>query len=108
MGLNDWRLIVALLTSFIAKENTIATLGVLYGLNGETVGLSERVAATITPAAGLAFLAMQLLFIPCVATMAVIKQETASWKWTLFSIALLLVISLAVGISIYQLAAWIS
>jgi len=104
MGMNDWRLIVALLTSFIAKENTIATLGVLYGLNGEAVGLADRVAASITPAGGLAYLAIQLLFIPCVATMAVIKQETASWKWTAFSVALLLAISLATGIVVYQLA----
>ena len=104
MGLNDWRLIIALLTSFITKENTIATLGVLYGLTDQTVGLAERVAATLIPAAGLAYLAMQLLFIPCVATMAVIKQETASWKWTAFSVTLLLAISLAVGIGIYQLA----
>lgn len=104
MGLNDWRLIVALLTSFIAKENTIATLGVLFGLNGETFGLADRVAAIITPAGGLAYLAVQMLFIPCLATMAVIKQETASWKWTAFSMAMLLAISLAAGIGIYQLA----
>jgi len=104
MGLNDWRLIVALLTSFIAKENTIATLGVLYGMSDQAVGLAARVAVTLTPAAGLSFLVVQMLFLPCVATLAVIKQETASWKWTAFSVVMLLVISLVAGLGVYQLA----
>jgi ferrous iron transport protein B len=104
MGLNDWRLIVALMTSFIAKENTIATLGVLYGVREQAIGLAARVAMTLTPAAGFAFLVVQMLFVPCVATMAVIKQETGSWKWMAFSAALLLAISLAASMGIYQLA----
>jgi ferrous iron transport protein B len=73
--------------------------------SGQAGGLAERVAATMTPAAGLAFLVIQMLFIPCVATMAVIKQETASWKWTAFSVVLLLVISLGAGLAVYQGAA---
>jgi ferrous iron transport protein B len=97
-----WQMIVALLTSFVAKENTIATLGVLYGHNKEGVGLAETLSGTLTPAAALAFLAVQVLFIPCVATVATIRQETGSWRWTAFSVALLLVISLIVGIAIYQ------
>jgi ferrous iron transport protein B len=56
----------------------------------------------LTPAAALAFLAVQMLFIPCVATVATIRQETGSWKWTVFSIALLLILSFSVGILIYQ------
>jgi ferrous iron transport protein B len=102
VGLDDWRLIVALFTSFVAKENTIATLGILYGMSEQAGGLAERVAMTMTPAAGLAFLVIQMLFIPCVATIAVIKQETASWKWTTFSVALLLAISLGAGVAVYQ------
>jgi ferrous iron transport protein B len=101
-GLDDWRLIVALLTSFVAKENTIATLGILYGAGKQAAGLAERTAAVLTPAAGLAFLVIQMLFIPCVATLAVIKQETASWKWMTFSLALLLMISLGAGVAVYQ------
>jgi len=103
LGLGDWRLIVALLSSFVAKENTIATLGVLYGSEAN-LGLAEQVARTLTPAAALAFLVVQMTFIPCVATVAVIKQETASWKWTAFSVGLLLVISFGAAVIIYQLA----
>ena len=99
----DWRLMVALLTSFIAKENSIATLGVLFGAS-EGTGLAETLATIFPASTALAFLTVQMLFIPCVATMAVIKQETGSWRWTLFSLAFLLVVSWAVGVAVFWLA----
>lgn len=103
MGLTDWRLIMALLTSFIAKENTVATLGILYGVQEESQVLSMRIASTINPAGAFAFMLVQMLFIPCVATVAVVKQETNSWKFTLVDVLLLLFISLAAGIGAYQI-----
>ena len=99
----DWRLIVALLASFVAKENSIATLGVLFGA-GEQAGLPELMAANFALPTGLAFLVVQMLFIPCVASVAVIRQETGSWRWALFNVALLLGISLAVGALVYRVA----
>jgi len=101
MGL-EWRMMVALLTSFVAKENTIASLGVLYGAGEEETRLADIMGGILTPAAALAFLAVQMLFIPCVATVATIRQETGSWKWTAFSIVLLLILSFSAGIAIYQ------
>ncbi len=101
MGLG-WQMMVALLTSFVAKENTIATLGVLYGAGEEGARLAEALSGVLTPASALAFLAVQMLFIPCVATVATIRQETGSWKWTVLGMALLLVLSLGVSIVIYQ------
>jgi len=99
----DWRLMVALLTSFIAKENTIATLAVLFG-SGEGGGLAKTLAATYTPATALAFLTMQMLFIPCLPTCAVVRQETNSWRWMFINIGFLLIISLAMGAVVYWLA----
>jgi ferrous iron transport protein B len=101
MGL-DWRSMVALLSSFVAKENAIATLGVLYGNGAEGAGLAGTVAGAVAPAAGLAFLVVTMLFIPCAATMATIRQETDSWRWTAFSIFLLLALSFGAGIAVYQ------
>jgi ferrous iron transport protein B len=101
MGL-DWRMMVALLTSFIAKENTIATLGVLFHSGGGATGLSQALAGGLSSAAALAFLVVQMLFIPCVATVAVMHQELGSWRWTLFGITILLLISFSIGIAIYQ------
>jgi len=101
MGL-DWQMLVALLTSFVAKENAIATLGILLG-SAEGTGLTAALAAVLTPASALAFLVVQMLFIPCAATVAAIRQETQSWGWTILSVTTLLVISLAGGIVTYQL-----
>jgi len=102
MGLG-WRALVALLASFVAKENSIAVLGVLYGGSEAGASLSEVLPGAISPAAGLAFLVVQMLFIPCVSTVAAIRQETASWKWTLLNLLLLAVISLVGGVIAYQL-----
>jgi len=99
----DWRLMVALLTSFIAKENSIATLGVLFGA-GEEVGLAETLAVAFPAATALAFLVVQMLFVPCVATVAVVRQETNSWRWTLFNVGFLFVISWAAGAGVFWLA----
>jgi len=101
MGM-DWRMLVALASGFVAKENAIATLGILYGHGGE--GLVRALVDQISPASALAFLTVSMLFIPCVATVAVIRQETGSWRWTLFDIVSLLVIALAAGVLVYQSA----
>jgi len=105
MGLS-WRMMVALLTSFIAKENSIASLGILFRA-GEEAGLAEILPGILSPAAALSFLVVQMLFIPCVATVATMFHEANSWKWTLFSVAFLLVVSFGAGIAVYQVAALI-
>jgi ferrous iron transport protein B len=106
MGLS-WKMMVALLTSFVAKENSIASLGVLYGAGSE-VGLAQTLPAVMTPAAALGFLVVQMLFIPCVATVVSILHETRSWRWTLFNLVFLLVVSFGVGILVYQVAALVA
>lgn len=106
MGM-DWKLTVALLSSFVAKENSIATLGVIFGAS-EGTGLAETLAALYTPATAMAFLTVSMLFIPCAATVAVIRQETGSWRWTLFSIGFLLVISILTGIAVYWVVSLLS
>ena len=91
-----WQVFIALLTSFAAKENTIATLAVLYG------NINTVLPTLITPAAALGLLAFQMLFVPCVGTIAALRQETRSIKWTVFSVTLMLVLSFSVSILIYQ------
>ena len=103
LGLS-WKLVVALLASFIAKENSIATLGILYGTGDDSANLAATLGTVIAPAAALSFLVVQLLFIPCAATVGAIRQETRSWKWTLFTLALLAVISVGAGWVVYQIA----
>jgi ferrous iron transport protein B len=83
-------------------------MGVLYGAEGGiATGLDATLAAVLTPSAALAFLVVQMLFVPCVATVAAIKQETRSWGWTAFALGLLLFVSLAGGIAVYHIVSWL-
>ena len=99
MGLN-WQMMVALLSSFIAKENTIAALGTLFSEQG--VEMAQQLKLLLTPAAALAFLVLQILFIPCVATVTAIYHETKSWRWLSLIIAYQLVVSFSMAILIFQ------
>lgn len=102
MGL-DWRMMVALLTSFVAKENALATMAVLFGA-GHEGSLTTILPQVLAPAAVMAYLVLQVSFIPCAPTVSAIQQQTRSWGWTAFTVAYLLVLSLLLGIATYQAA----
>jgi ferrous iron transport protein B len=103
MGLG-WQMMVALLTSVVRKENVIATLGVLYSTGHEDQSLVQTLHGALTAASGLAFLTLEMLFVPCVATLAAIKKETGGWRWAGLSAAMLVAISLALGLAVYHIA----
>ncbi len=105
MGL-DWRLTVALIASFPAKENAIATLGVLFG-SLPAGGLAQALAETFSLATAASFLTVSLLFIPCMATVAVIRQESGSWRWALADMGLFLALSIAAGSAVFHLLTWL-
>jgi len=116
MGLGDWRLIVALLSSFVAKESSVATLGVLFGGSAGAVGagasvagasLAAKVAGVLTPPAAAAFLVVQMTFVPCLATVAAIRHESRSWGWTGTNLGLMLVVAFLAGILVYQVGSLI-
>ncbi len=100
MGLN-WQLLTALLTGFMAKENTIATLGVLLGQ--QHAGLTQSLHGMLTPAAAIAFIVAQVLFIPCATTVIMIRREIG-WRWMAFSIGFQLAISFSLAILVFQIA----
>ncbi len=103
MGLG-WQPMLALLTSVVAKENAVATLGVLYRAGEGAEALAGALRANLSPAGGLAFLVAEMLFIPCVATVAVIRQETGSWRWALLNMAALTALALLGGVITFQIA----
>jgi ferrous iron transport protein B len=84
----DWKIAVALLFGFIAKEIVVGSLGVLYGAGEDEETLSAALLAdpSLGPVTAFALMVFVLLYMPCVAALAVIKQETGSWKWALFSV----------------------
>ena len=97
-----WQVLVALLTSIVAKENTIATLGVLYG------NVGTALSGVLSGPAALSLLVVQMLFVPCVATLAAMKQESGSWRWVAAEFGFLLILSLAAGILVYQLGTYLT
>jgi ferrous iron transport protein B len=98
----DWKMIVALLASVTARENSIAALGVLYGVGEE--GIREILPSMMSNASALSFLVILMLFIPCVATLVVMKQEMGNWRWFLSSFIFMIFISYASGMAVYQIA----
>ena len=103
----DWRTSVAVLTGFVAKEIVVSTLGVLYAagadVNEESEALRRSLRASgMTALGAYTLMAFVLIYIPCLATVAVIRRETNSWKWTGFSIGYSLVLAWMVSFLIYQ------
>ncbi|MCE5209995.1 MAG: ferrous iron transport protein B [Deltaproteobacteria bacterium] len=101
----DWKMITSLLTGLVAKENVIATLGVLYSVGRD--GLSNMLPAIMSHASAAAFLVVMMLFIPCAATVAVLKKEMNNNKWFYASIIMTLFVSYLGGIAAYNLVKWL-
>ncbi len=101
MGLG-WREMVALISSVVAKENAVATLAVLNNVGQE--GLREVLPQVMGRASGLAFLVVLMLFVPCAATVAVMKQEMGSWKWFCISFVFMVAVSFGAGVAAYHFA----
>ena len=79
LGFGSWQAAVASITGIVAKENIVATLGIVYGG-------SKNMAAAFTAASGMAFLVFNLLCAPCFAAIGAIRREMNSAKWTFFAI----------------------
>jgi len=82
----DWIASIALVFGLLAKEVVISAFAVLYGVSDEGA-LQQALAISWSPLQAYVFMVFTLLYIPCFATIAVIKSETGSWKWTLFALA---------------------
>ncbi len=103
----DWRNAVSLLTGFVAKEIVVSTLGVLYQAGAEADQKSEGLIQALrksdmTPLAAYAFMAFVLIYTPCLGTIAVIRRETNSLKWTAFSVGYAITLAWVVAFIIAQ------
>lgn len=83
----DWKIAISLIFGFVAKEVVIGSLGTLYGTGADEGMLSSVLLAdpVFTPAVALGLMVFTLLYVPCIGAVAVIKKESGSWKWMLFS-----------------------
>ena len=99
-GFGTWEAASALIFGILAKETVVGTLGVVYGAEGDA--LVEAIKQHFTPLSAYAFMVMTLIYIPCVATIAAIRRETNSWKWTFFAIGYTLVLGWLMAVLVYQ------
>ena len=85
----DWKMGLSLVAGLAAKEVVISTLGTVYAVGGDDLNpapLTEYLQNDphFTPLIGLTMMLFILIYPPCLATLAVIKRETGSWKWVAF------------------------
>lgn len=101
-----WKMTVAAVTGLIAKENVVATFGMLYGFAEVAEDGTEvwgNLAQVMTPIASYGYLAFNLLCAPCFAAMGAIKREMNNRKWFWFAIGYQCVLAYIVSMCIYQL-----
>ena len=105
----DWKINVALLSSFAARESSVATLGVLFQQDeDQNATLEARMGAETRAGGATALLAVSMilffaLYPPCLATTVMVKVQTGSYKWMLFSIIFPTALGLAVSSAVYTI-----
>ena len=111
LGFGNWKMAVAAVTGLIAKENVVATFGILFGY-GEVAEdgaeIWQVLSQTITPVAAYGFLVFNLLCAPCFAAMGAIKREMNNAKWFWFAIGYQTVLAYVIALCIYQIGTLIT
>lgn len=99
----DWKLSIGILSGVGAKELVVSSLGVLYADDAEVdqTTLAERL--PITPLVAYGYMVFVLLYFPCIATLAAIRQEAGSWKWAAFAATYTTVLAWIMSFAVHQL-----
>ena len=106
-----WKMAVAAVTGLIAKENVVATFGLLFGFAQVAEDGTEiwgNLATVMTPIAAYGFLVFNLLCAPCFAAMGAIRREMNSAKWFWFAIGYQCGLAYVVSLCIYQIGTLIT
>ena len=106
LGWGNWKMAVAAVTGLIAKENVVATFGVLFGFAEVAEDGAEiwgTLATTMTAVAAYSFLVFNLLCAPCFAAMGAIKREMNNTKWFWFAIGYQTLLAYVVSLCVYQI-----
>lgn len=110
-GGQGWKMAVAAVTGLIAKENVVATFGVLFGFAEVAEDGAEiwgDLAACMTTVSAYSFLVFNLLCAPCFAAMGAIKREMNNTRWFFIAIGYQCGLAYLVSLCIYQIGTWIT
>lgn len=98
----DWKMGIGLLSGIGAKELVVSSLGVLYMNDDDidSIDLSDRI--PITPLVAYGYMLFILIYFPCIATVAAIKNESGSWKWAAFTVCYTTLLAWVVAFLVHQ------
>ena len=99
----DWKLGIGILSGVGAKELVVSSLGVLYADDAEADQTTLAQRLPITPLVAYGYMVFILLYFPCVATLAAIRQEAGGWKWAAFAAAYTTVLAWIMSFAVYQI-----
>lgn len=102
----DWKMGVGLISGAGAKELVASTMGILYSSNGEsdTIQMASRMRADgITALGAFCYLLFVLIYFPCIATIAAIRNESGHWKWALFAAGYTTLLAWLISLMVYQI-----
>ena len=110
----DWKIGVALIASFAAREVLVSTLSIIYNVGKDETEESETLISAIreakkddgapvwTPLTALTLMVFFVLAIQCMSTVAVVRRETNSWSWTLFMVVYMTMVAYFAAFLTYQ------
>ncbi|WGF93639.1 ferrous iron transport protein B [Aequorivita marisscotiae] len=108
----DWKIGIALVSSFAAREVFVGTLATIYSVgNDDEQTIKSRMAAEVNPvlggplfnfASGVSLLLFYAFAMQCMSTLAIVKRETNSWKWPMWQLVVMTVIAYVVSLAAYQ------
>lgn len=110
----DWKIGIALITSFAAREVFVGTMATLYSVEddgGENIALQQKMqqatfsdgTKVFTLATGVSLMLFYVFAMQCMSTLAIVKRETGSWKWPLIQLAYMTTLAYIVSLIAYQL-----
>ena len=108
----DWKIGIAIVSSFAAREVFVGTLATIYNVGSdEEETIKNRMAAEINPstgkplfnfASGISLLLFYAFAMQCMSTLAVVKRETNTWKWPVWQLVIMTLIAYVVALGAYQ------
>lgn len=109
LGFGNWQASLSLLTGVVAKEIVISNMAIILGLADmnaieSVTTLAQGISQIFSEASSLAFMVFSLLYTPCIAVIGIIKSETQSWRWPIFSMIYSFLAAWLMGFITYQIA----
>ncbi len=101
----DWKINTALLGAFAAKEVFVAQMGIVHSIgevNEDSGSLRSLLRKHYSPLVGLSLILFMLISAPCMATVAITRRESGSWRWALFQFFSLTIIAYLISLGVYQ------